>query len=92
MTDLKITKIECTPVKFPLKHFCQGDTAIQKDYRMGYGVVPMALPVVILQLHTDEGITGIGDFVFSKEDIMRDKILIEITDRYEKWKSENSKL
>jgi phosphate starvation-inducible PhoH-like protein len=49
----------------------------------------VALPSFVKML---DGIMGIGDFVFTKEDIMRDKILIEITDRYEKWKSENSKL
>jgi phosphate starvation-inducible PhoH-like protein len=49
----------------------------------------VALPNFVKML---EGIDGIGYFQFQKEDIMRDKILIEITDRYEKWKSENGKL
>jgi phosphate starvation-inducible PhoH-like protein len=49
----------------------------------------VALPGFVKML---DGITGIGSFVFAKEDIMRDKILIEITDRYEKWKSENGKM
>jgi len=49
----------------------------------------VALPGFVKML---DGITGIGSFVFTKEDIMRDKILIEITDRYEKWKSENGKM
>jgi phosphate starvation-inducible PhoH-like protein len=49
----------------------------------------VALPNFVKML---EGINSIGYFQFEKEDIMRDKILIEITDRYEKWKSENSKM
>lgn len=49
----------------------------------------VALPNFVKML---DGIDGIGYFQFQKEDIMRDKILIEITDRYEKWKSENGKL
>jgi len=49
----------------------------------------VALPSFVKML---EGIDGIGHFVFEKTDIMRDKIIIEITDRYEKWKSENHKL
>ena len=38
-----------------------------------------------------KGINGIGNHEFTKEDIVRKKILIEITERYEKWKSENPK-
>ena len=38
------------------------------------------------------GIKDIGSFEFKKEDIMRDEILIEITERYDKWKSENGKM
>lgn len=34
-----------------------------------------------------EGVEGIGYFEFGVEDIMRDKTLIEITKRYEQWKS-----
>lgn len=49
----------------------------------------VALPNFVKML---EGINGVAAFEFNKEDIMRDKILIEITDRYEKWKSENGKL
>jgi phosphate starvation-inducible PhoH-like protein len=49
----------------------------------------VALPNFVKML---EGIDSIASFEFYKEDIMRDKILIEITDRYEKWKSENGKL
>ena len=49
----------------------------------------VALPEFVKMLN---GINGIGEFIFEKSDIMRDKILIEITDRYEKWKSENHKL
>jgi phosphate starvation-inducible PhoH-like protein len=37
-----------------------------------------------------EGVKGVGKFLFDKEDIVRDKILIEITDRYEKWKEEQN--
>ena len=35
-----------------------------------------------------EGIKGVGTHVFQTKDIVRDPILIEITDRYEKWKKE----
>lgn len=49
----------------------------------------VALPNFVKML---KGISGIASFEFRKEDIMRDKILIEITDRYEKWKSENGKI
>ena len=29
---------------------------------------------------------GVVDFEFNREDIVRNKFLIELTDRYEKWK------
>lgn len=32
------------------------------------------------------GMEGVVDFEFSREDIVRNKFLIELTDRYEKWK------
>jgi phosphate starvation-inducible PhoH-like protein len=35
------------------------------------------------------GVEGIANFSFTKEDIVRNKILIEIVDRYEKLKNEN---
>jgi phosphate starvation-inducible PhoH-like protein len=38
-----------------------------------------------------EDINGVGVFLFKKEDIVRDPILIEITDKYEKWRSEHEK-
>lgn len=37
------------------------------------------------------GINGLETHQFKDEDIVRNKILIEITERYEKWKSENPK-
>lgn len=37
-----------------------------------------------------EGIPGVVEHKFSNEDIVRNKILVEITDRYEKFKYENS--
>jgi phosphate starvation-inducible PhoH-like protein len=33
-----------------------------------------------------KGMEGVSDFEFSREDIVRNKFLIELTDRYEKWK------
>lgn len=33
-----------------------------------------------------KGMEDVGDFEFGREDIVRNKFLIEITDRYEKWK------
>ena len=36
-----------------------------------------------------EGIEDISSFQFSKEDIVRHKMIVEIVDRYEKYKSEN---
>lgn len=36
------------------------------------------------------GIDGIDIFRFNREDIVRSKILIEITDRYDKWKEDNN--
>lgn len=33
-----------------------------------------------------DGMEGVVDFEFSREDIVRNKFLIELTDRYEKWK------
>jgi phosphate starvation-inducible PhoH-like protein len=36
-----------------------------------------------------QGIPGIGIHKFGDEDIVRNKILIQITERYEKWKDEN---
>lgn len=33
-----------------------------------------------------EGMEGVVDFEFNREDIVRNKFLIELTDRYEKWK------
>jgi phosphate starvation-inducible PhoH-like protein len=35
------------------------------------------------------GINGIGIHQFGDEDIVRNKILVQITERYEKWKDEN---
>jgi phosphate starvation-inducible protein PhoH len=32
------------------------------------------------------GMEGVVDFEFNREDIVRNKFLIELTDRYEKWK------
>jgi phosphate starvation-inducible PhoH-like protein len=37
-----------------------------------------------------KGVKGLGIHQFTEEDIVRNKILIEITDRYEKWKSTSS--
>lgn len=48
----------------------------------------VALPEFIELL---SGINGLGIHQFKDEDIVRNKILIQITDRYEKWKSENPK-
>jgi phosphate starvation-inducible PhoH-like protein len=39
--------------------------------------------------HIVRGIDGVGVFEFKKEDIVRNKILIEITERYERIKAEN---
>lgn len=36
-----------------------------------------------------KGMEGVVDFEFSREDIVRNKFLIELTDRYEKWKYKN---
>jgi phosphate starvation-inducible PhoH-like protein len=36
-----------------------------------------------------DGVAGVSSHEFQKSDIVRKKILIEITDRYEKWKSNN---
>ena len=38
-----------------------------------------------------EGMNGLEIFTFEKEDIVRNPFLIEITDRYEKWKFQDSK-
>jgi phosphate starvation-inducible PhoH-like protein len=38
-----------------------------------------------------KNIKGISSFTFSREDIVRSKILIEITDSYNKWKTKNNK-
>jgi phosphate starvation-inducible PhoH-like protein len=38
-----------------------------------------------------DGIRGVGSHIFGTEDIVRNQILIEITDRYEKWKNEHEK-
>lgn len=46
----------------------------------------VALPDFINLL---DGISGLGIHTFKDEDIVRNKILIQITCRYEKWKSEN---
>jgi phosphate starvation-inducible PhoH-like protein len=37
-----------------------------------------------------DGVEGVVLHEFKREDIMRSKILIEITDRYEKWKEKNN--
>jgi phosphate starvation-inducible protein PhoH len=36
-----------------------------------------------------DGIKGMGIHTFGDSDIVRNKILIEITERYEKWKTNN---
>lgn len=38
-----------------------------------------------------DGVEGLATHTFEKSDIVRKKILIELTDRYEKWKSTNPK-
>lgn len=38
-----------------------------------------------------KGIKGAASFQFEREDIVRSKILIEITDSYNKWKAKNNK-
>ena len=38
-----------------------------------------------------KNIKGISSFTFSREDIVRSKILIEITDSYNKWKTKTNK-
>jgi phosphate starvation-inducible PhoH-like protein len=48
----------------------------------------VALPEFISLL---SGISGLAIHQFKDEDIVRNKILIQITDRYEKWKTENPK-
>ena len=35
-------------------------------------------------------IDGVGEFEFTKEDIVRNKILVEIADRYDKWRIEKN--
>ena len=37
------------------------------------------------------GIKGVGTHVFGESDIVRAKILQEIVNRYDKWKSDNNK-
>jgi len=37
-----------------------------------------------------EDVDGVANFEFTRDDIMRNKMLIEITDRYEKWKYDNN--
>jgi phosphate starvation-inducible PhoH-like protein len=46
----------------------------------------VALPHFIKMI---EGIRGVDTHEFTKEDIVRNKILIEITDRYEQWIADN---
>jgi len=46
----------------------------------------VALPKFIEMM---QGIGGMGIHIFSDADIVRNKILIEITERYEKWKANN---
>lgn len=48
----------------------------------------VALPDFINLL---SGINNLGVHTFKDEDIVRNKILIQITERYEKWKAENPK-
>ena len=48
----------------------------------------VALPEFIKLL---EGVNNLGIHKFKDEDIVRNKILIQIAERYEKWKSENPK-
>lgn len=47
----------------------------------------LALPTFIKMC---EGIEGIGSYTFDKKDILRDPILIEIAERYEKLKAEGA--
>jgi phosphate starvation-inducible PhoH-like protein len=37
-----------------------------------------------------KGVTNCSSFEFTKEDIVRNPILIELTDKYEKYKEENN--
>ncbi len=38
-----------------------------------------------------EGMEGVSNFAFTKDDIVRNKFLIELTDRYERWKYNDGK-
>jgi len=53
------------------------------QYDIAYNMV--ALPDFINMI---SGVKGIDHHVFQKEDIVRRKLLIDITDRYDKWKND----
>ena len=48
----------------------------------------IAYEKVVLPIFVDlvQGVSGIGEFRFGEEDIVRSKILKEIVRRYEQWK------
>lgn len=53
--------------------------------------VPKAISGLLDFIKITKGIAGIESFEFMRDDIVRSKILISITDSYSKWKSNNSK-
>jgi len=80
--DYKAITLAITRLGFESKMVIAGDIS-QYDIKKNSVAMPTFIKLI-------EDIEGVANFTFTKEDIMRNKMLIEITDRYEKWKYDNN--
>ncbi|MFV2016485.1 MAG: PhoH family protein [Candidatus Heimdallarchaeota archaeon] len=80
--DYKSLMLVISRLGFESKMIIAGDVS-QYDIKKNVVALPNFIELI-------KDLKGIASFEFKKEDIVRNRILIEITDRYEKWKYENN--
>lgn len=80
--DYKAVMMAITRLGFESKMIIAGDIS-QYDIKKN----DVALPNFIKMI---EEVDGVSNFVFEKSDIMRNPILVQITDKYEQWKMEQN--
>lgn len=80
--DYKALMMAITRLGFESKMIIAGDVS-QYDIKKNTVAMPNFINLI-------KDVSGIASFEFKKEDIVRNPILIAITDRYEKWKYDNN--
>lgn len=81
--DYKALMMVITRLGFDSKMIIAGDIS-QYDIKKNDVALPSFIKLI-------EDVDSVSSFKFEKSDIMRNPILIQITDRYEQWKMENGK-